>query len=314
VENAFSSNFVIEGRPLTSGIVHGGMLMRPVSQEFTAVFKIPVLRGRFFTDRDTSDGCVAVISQSMAKKYWPNGNPIGERITIDKYLGPDFAAPPREIVGVVGDVRDLAMNKELMPIVYIPQGQVPNGMTRIDAGVLPITWAIRTSVEPHLLHTEIQRALREASGGLAVARVRSMKEVVSHSTARSDFITTLLSAFAGISLLLAAIGVYGLMTFSVGQRRREIGIRVALGASSERVAKMVLWQGMQLAFAGVLLGTLLSFGLARYIQTLVYGVKPIDPTVILESVLTLFVVAVVACFVPAYRASRVDPAVELRSA
>jgi predicted permease len=312
VENAFSSNFVIEGRPLTKDIVHGGMLMRPVSPEFTAVFKIPILRGRFFTDRDTSAGSVAVISQAMALKYWPNGNPIGERITIDKYLGPDFAASPREIVGVVGDVRDLAINKEPIPIVYIPQSQVPNGMTRIDAAVLPITWVIRTSVEPHLLRTEIQRTLREASGGLAVAGVRSMKEVVSKSTAHSDFMTILLTAFAGISLLLAAIGVYGLMAFSVGQRRREIGIRVALGATSDHVARMVLWQGFRLAIAGIVLGTLLSFGLARYIQTLIYGVKPIDPAVIFESIFTLSIVAVVACFVPAYRASRVDPMVALR--
>jgi predicted permease len=313
VENAFSSNFIIDGRPLTRGIVHGGMLMRPVSPEFTAVFRIPILRGRFFTDWDTSGGSVAVISQSMAKKYWPHGNPIGERITIDKYLGPDFAWPLREIVGVVGDVRDLAMNKEPMPIVYIPQDQVPNGMTRIDAGVLPLTWAIRTSVEPYLLRTKIQDALREASGGLAVAGVRSMKEVVSQSNVRSDFMTILLTAFAGISLLLAAIGIYGLMVFSVTQRKREIGIRVALGATSDRVAKMVLWQGIRLALAGIVLGILLSFDLARYMQTLIYGVKPTDPAVILESILALSIVAAVSCFVPAFRASRLDPMVALRN-
>ncbi|HKA00055.1 MAG TPA: FtsX-like permease family protein, partial [Candidatus Solibacter sp.] len=267
---------------------------------------------RFFTDRDTSVGSVAVISQSMARKYWPNGNPIGERITIDKYLGPDFAAPPREIVGVAGDVRDLAMNKEPMPIVYIPQSQVPNGMARIDAAVLPLTWAIRTAAEPHLLRKEIQRALKEASGGLAVAGVRSMKEVVSKSTARINFMTILLTAFAGISLLLAAIGVYGLMAFSVGQRRREIGIRVALGATSDSVVKMVLWQGIRLAIAGIVFGILLSFDLARYMQTLIYGVKPMDPAVILESILTLLIVAVVAIFVPASRASKIDPMVALR--
>lgn len=312
VENAFSSNFIIEGRPLTSGIVHGGTLMRPVSPEFPSVFKIPILRGRFFTERDTGAGSVAVISQSMAGKYWPNQNPVGERITIDKYLGPDFAAPPREIVGVVGDVRDLALNKEPMPIVYIPQGQVPNGMTRIDAGVLPITWVIRTSVEPYLLRTQIQHALREASGGLAVAQVRSMREIVSKSTARSDFIAILLSVFAGISLLLAATGIYALMAFSVGQRRREIGIRVALGATPDNVAKMVLWQAIRLAIAGVTLGTLLSFELAGYMRTLLYGVAPVDPAVIVESIFTLSIVALVACFVPAYRASRLDPMMALR--
>jgi hypothetical protein len=132
LENAFASNFVIEGRPLTNSIVHCGVLMRPVSAEFSAVFRLAVLRGRFFTDRDTSSAAsVTVISRTMAEKYWPHGNPIGERITIDKYLGPDFGAPPREIVG---DVRDVAMNQEPKPIVYIPQSQVPNGMTRLVTG------------------------------------------------------------------------------------------------------------------------------------------------------------------------------------
>lgn len=157
---------------------------------------------------------------------------------------------------------------------------------------------------------QIQGALQEASGGLAVARERSMEEVVRHSTARSDFIAILLVAFAGISLLPAAIGVYGLMAFSVRQKRREIAV---LGATSDRVVKMVLWQGVRLAMAGILIGTALSFGFARSMQTLIYGTKPIDPAVICASIFTLTVVAAVACYVPAYRASRVDPEIELRS-
>ena len=314
VENAFGSNFIIEGRPLGNRIVHGGVLMRPVAPGFASVFDIPVLRGRFFTDRDlSSTASVAVISRAMAAKYWPDGNAIGERITIDKYLGPDFAAPPREIVGVVGDVRDLAMNKPSEPIVYIPQAQVPNGMTRIDAGVLPLTWTIRSAAEPYALRNRIRRALEEASGGLAVARVRSMDEVVGQSTARSDFTAALLTAFAAVSLLLAAIGVYGLMAFSVRQRRREIGIRVALGAASRRVMKMILWQGVRLALAGVAIGATASLGLARYMQSLVYGVKPIDPPVITGSIVLLILVAGAACYVPARRASQVDPAGELRA-
>jgi ABC-type antimicrobial peptide transport system permease subunit len=288
--------------------------MMPVSAEFSAVFRLAVLRGRFFTDRDTSSATsVAVISRTMAEKYWPHGNPIGERITIDKYLGPDFAAPPREIVGVVGDVRDVAIDQEPQPIVYIPQGQVPSGMTRIDTGILPITWVIRSVVEPYSLRLQIQRALQEVSGGLALARVRSMNEVVRHSTARSDFIAILLTAFAGASLLLAAIGVYGLLAFSVRQRRREIGIRVALGATPDRMALMVVWQGVRLAMAGVLIGTALSLGFARSMQTLIYGVQPIDPAVIGAVIFVLTMVAAVACYIPAHRASRVDPANELRS-
>jgi predicted permease len=315
VENAFSSNLVIEGRPLGNSIVHGGILMRPVSPEFSEVFRIPILRGRFFNGRDTASSAnVAVISEAAAKKYWPDGNPIGERITIDKYLGPDFAAPPREIIGVAGDVRDLAMDKEPMPIVYIPQSQVPNGMTRIDASVLPITWAIRTAVEPHSLLINIQRALRDASGGLAVARVRSMQQILAKSTARSDFTAVLLTGFAALSLSLAGVGLYGLIAFSVRQRRREIGIRVALGATSDRVITMIVWQGFRLVIAGVAAGAVLSVVFGRFTQSLIYGVKPVDPVVIFGSIATLSIVAALACYVPAFRASRVDPAIELRSA
>jgi putative ABC transport system permease protein len=315
VELAFSSSFIIEGRPLTNGVVHGGALMRPVSPDYASVFRIPLVRGRFFTGRDTArTASVAVICEAMANKFWPRGNPIGERITVDKYLGPDFAAPPREIVGVVREVRDLALNREPGPMIYVPEAQVPNGMTAIDIGVLPITWAVRTRVEPYSLTMAVQRALKEASGGLPVARIRSMEEVVSQSTARSDFNTILLTAFAGASLLLAAVGVYGLIVFSVQQRQHEIGIRLALGATPYQVRTMVVSQGMRLAAVGVVVGALGSLALARYMETLVYGVKPVDPAVMAVSSLTLGLVAALASYIPAYRASRLDPAKALRSA
>jgi predicted permease len=314
VELAFSSTFIIEGRPLIDGLVHGDALMRPVSADYAAVFSIPLVRGRFFTDRDSSrTASVAVVSEAMAKKFWPEGNPIGERITVDKYLGPDFAAPPREIIGVVKDVRDLGMNQEPSPMIYVPQAQVSNGMTGIDIGVLPITWAIRTGPEPYSLSTAIQRTLQQASGGLPVAQIRSMDEVVKHSTVRSDFNTILLTAFAGASLLLAAVGIYGLIVFSVQQRQHEIGIRLALGATPYQVRNMVVSQGMRLAVVGVLIGVLASLALARYMETLVYGVKPVDLSVMASSSLVLGLVAALASYIPAYRASRVDPAKALRS-
>ena len=314
VELAFSSSFIIEGRPLGKDLVHGGALMRPVSPDYAAVFRVPLERGRFFTDRDTAGApAVAVISEALARKFWPGGNPVGERITIDKYLGPDFAAPPREIVGVLRDVRDLAIDKEPAPLMYVPEAQAPGGMTGIDAGVLPMTWAVRTAVDPYTLSVPIQHALREASGGLAVAQVRSMEEVIVQSTARSDFNAILLSAFGGASLLLAAVGIYGLIAFSVHQQRQEIGIRMALGATPNMVRNMVLSQGMRLALAGVLAGVLGSLALARYMETLVYGVKPIDPAVIFGLSLTLCLVAALASYFPAWRASRLDPANVLRS-
>jgi putative ABC transport system permease protein len=315
VELAFGSTFNIEGRPLSNDLVHGSALMRPVSSNYATVFGIPILRGRFFTDRDTArTASVAVISEAMAKKFWPKGNPVGERITIDKYLGPDFAAPPREIVGIAGDVRDVGINKEPEPMIYVPQAQVPSGMTRIDSGVLPITWAIRTAAEPYSLTAVIQRELQQASGGLAVGHIRSMGDVVKHSTARSDFNAILLTAFAGAALLLAGVGIYGLIAFSVEQRTRELGIRLALGATPNQVQRMVVSHGMGLAAAGVLAGAAAGTTLARSMETLLYGVKPMDPAATAVACLTLSGVAWLAAYIPARRAARLDPVEVLRSA
>jgi putative ABC transport system permease protein len=274
--------------------------MRPVSPEYAAVFRIPIRRGRFFTARDTADApSVAVISETMARKFWPNGNPIGERITLDKHLGPDFYAPPREIVGIAGDVHDAGINQPPAPLVYVPEAQAPNGMTRIDGGILPLTWSVRTAAPPYSLRSAIQRALEDASGGLALARIRSMREVIGQSTANSDLDTELFAAFAAASLVLAAIGIYGLIVFAVQQRRLEIGIRLALGATPYQVRGMVVSQGVRLALAGVLTGALASLALARYMKTLLFGVQPIDPTVIAVSCLTLGAVAVLASYLPA---------------
>jgi len=198
-------------------------------------------------------------------------------------------------------------------MIYLPQAQIPNGMTRLDTRVLPITWAIRTAAEPYSLSPAIQRELKVASGGLAVARMRSMEEVVRQSTARSDFHTLLLAAFAALALLLAAVGIYGLIAYSVQQRTNELGIRMALGAAPHQVRNMVVFQGMRLTVAGVALGATASFGLARYMTTMVYGVKPIDPTVMVLACLTLGLVALMAAYLPARRAARLDPVEVLRS-
>ncbi|MBI2688650.1 MAG: ABC transporter permease [Acidobacteria bacterium] len=313
VELAFGSSFIIEGRPLGVDRVHGPALMRPVSSNYTAVFGVPLLRGRFFTARDTArSASVAVISDAMARKYWPGRNPIGERITIDKYLGPDFFAPPREIVGIAGDVHDTGLNKEPSPLVYIPQSQVPNGMTRIDIGVLPIVWAVKTAAEPYSFSPAIQRELRAASGGLAAWRVRSMEDVVKESTARSDFTTILLAAFAMIALLLAVVGVYGLISYTVQQRTRELAIRIALGATPGQVRRINLWQGLRLTGLGVVLGAAGSIALARFMETLVYGVQPLDPMAIGSSCAIAVLAALLAAYLPARRVARLDPLVLLR--
>jgi putative ABC transport system permease protein len=248
----------------------------------------------------------------MAKQFWPKGDAVGASITIGKGVGPEFAEPARQIIGIVGDARNNGLDRDADPVMYIPVAQVPDGVTALNARITPIKWVIRTKVAPFSLSTDIQRELREASGGLPVAHIRSMDQVEGESTATSDFNMTLLTIFAGVALLLAAIGIYGLMAYSVQQRTQEIGIRMALGASPEKVRAMVVMQGMRLAMIGVVIGVGAALGLARYMTTLVFGVKTRDPIVFVTVVVVLSAVALVATFVPALRASRVDPMVSLR--
>jgi predicted permease len=276
------------------------------------VFKIPVLRGRAFTDRD--DGAapkVAIINQAMARQYWPDGDPLNDRITVAKGL-PQLEDPTRQIVGIVGDVRAVALNIDPPPTVYVPWAQVPDAHNANLVSFIPLSWIVRTRGESSSMVNTIQTELRYASGGLPVARPRTMDQIVVQSTARSDFNTFLLSTFAGSALLLAAIGIYGLMAYSVQQRTQEIGVRLALGADSQIVRNMIIRQGMSLALAGVALGMASAFGLTRVIAGSLFGVTARDPLVFISVPLLLTAVALFGVWFPARRAARVDPLVALR--
>lgn len=313
LEGGFGLPFVIEGRPLTEGTAHGGASWRTVSPRYFEVFKIPLIRGRMFTNKDDANAPrVVLINEGLAKQFWPNSEPVGQRITIGKGVGPEFEEPPREIIGIVADVRDQGLDNQPDPIMYIPVAQVNDGVTALNNGIIPITWVIRTSVEPYSLSREIENGLRMASGGLPVAHIRSMEQVRGESTSRTDFNMTLLVIFASVALLLAAIGIYGLMAYLVQQRAHEIGIRMALGASAHDVLKMVVRQGMALALAGVLIGVAAAVGLTRLLASLLYGVSPRDPIAMTSVPLLLIAVALAATYIPARRASRVDPVVSLR--
>jgi len=255
---------------------------------------------------------VVLINEAMAKKHWPKGDAIGSHVTIGRGLSPEFEDPSRQVVGIVADLRDQGLNSDPSPMIYIPIAQVPDGMTAFANRIIPITWVIRTKIAPYSLNAEIQSELRTATGGLPVAHVRSMEQVVVQSTARTDFNTTLLSIFAGVALLLAAIGIYGLMTYSVQQRTHEIGIRMALGASPENVRKMVVLQGMRLALIGVVIGVAAALALTRLMADLIFGVKTWDPLLFISVATLLSVVSWFAAYIPARRAFRVDPIVALR--
>jgi ABC-type antimicrobial peptide transport system permease subunit len=173
-------------------------------------------------------------------------------------------------------------------------------------------WVVRTKLAPFSLSQDVQRELREASGGLPVGKIRSMDQVVAQSTARQDFNTTLLTIFAGVALLLAAVGIYGLMAYSVQQRTQEIGIRMALGAAPEKVRGMIVRQGMTLALIGVVTGVAAALALTRLMASLIFGVKTWDPAVFVTVTVVLSIVALLATYIPARRAAHVSPLVALR--
>jgi predicted permease len=295
LEDRFYGVFQIAGRPEgpTSGDATG---TNWVSTDYFEVFKIPILRGRTFTEWDEIGPPVVVINQSLEKRFWPESDPLHDQIMI----GGESQA--RQIVGVVGDVRDDLLNREPRLNVYEP----------VAAREGTWAWVARTRERPLSLSSAIQNELREVSGGLPVARVRTMDEILSRSTAAEDFNALVLTIFGCSAMLLAAIGIYGLMAYSVAQRTQEIGIRLALGAESSHIRNMVVFQGLRPALAGVFCGLVAAFGLTRVIASFLFGVKPWDAFVFFVVPVIVAGVALVAVWLPAMRASRVDPIDALR--
>jgi len=310
IGSAPNASFVILNRPLT-GTFHARANMPTISPEFFDVFKIPILTGRKFTDRDSAAASqVIIINQAMAREFWPDGDAIGAQITFGSGESSDHI--PHQIVGIAGDLRERT-DRATDPagnIIYVPLAQSSDGYTAYIVRI-PTIWMVRTRVEPHSLGSAIRNELIQASG-LAVVNIRSMDEIESASTARQDFNMVLMLIFGGSALLLAAIGIYGLMAFSVEQRTREIGIRIALGAGSANVQNMVIGQGMLLVLIGSAIGVAAALGLTRFLESFLYGVAALDPLVFIVVPILLAAVALAAIWLPARRASRVDPIQALR--
>jgi ABC-type antimicrobial peptide transport system permease subunit len=225
---------------------------------------------------------------------------------------PAFAdEPDRQIIGVIADTRTQGLDSEPAPAMYIPQAQVPDGANALNVRLSPMAWVVRTQTSPLAMSNAIQEQIRQATG-LPVSNVRSMSEVVSLSFSRQQFNMWLMTVFGGCALLLAAIGIYGLMAYSVEQRTQELGIRLALGAQASQVKHMVMFQGMRLALAGVVIGVAAAYGLARLISTVLFGVTAHDPLVFVGVPALLAAVALLAVWIPARRASLVDPLTALR--
>jgi predicted permease len=313
LEGGFSLPFHVVGRaPAKDGQDPDAGWMS-ASPGYFSVFKIPILRGRDFSDNDSTGAPgVVLINQTMASKYWPKENPVGQQIVIGKGVGPDFVEPARQIVGVVGDIHDGGLNRDPRPLMMIPEAQVTDGMTALNARILPVAWVVRTHGDPRQAIAVVTEQLRQASGGFPVARIRPMDEIVVRSTARDSFNMLLLTIFGAVALVLAAIGIYGLMAYSVQQRTQEIGIRMALGADRNTIRNLVVWQGMKLAIVGVILGIGAAFGLTRLIASFLFGVEPWDPLVFCTVPIVLTAVALFAVWLPATRASKLDPMQALR--
>jgi putative ABC transport system permease protein len=312
MEGGFYLPFLIVGRPVDKGQPVGAGWM-DASPGYFEAFKIPILQGRDFTDHDVAGAPgVVIINDSMAKKYWPKENPVGQQIILGKGVGPEFEEPARQIIGVAADIHSNGLERDPLPLMIVPQAQVTDGITALGARIGPVIWVVRTHTDPHQFISAVSEQLRQASGGFPVARVRSMDEVVVHSTARESFNMVLLCIFGASALLLASIGIYGLMAYSVQQRTQEMGIRMALGADRSKIRNLVVWQGMQLTIAGVIVGVGAAFALTRLIASLLFGVKTWDPIVFATVPVVLAAVALMAVWLPATRASKLDPMAALR--
>jgi putative ABC transport system permease protein len=276
-----------------------------VSRDYVETMGIPVVRGRAFTPQDVGGNPVLLINETLAKKFFKDMDPIGRRIR------PGFGAnrPWATIVGVLKDVKQKGVGEETGTELYMLYDQTPVVLGNATGSMNVV---IRTANDPDSLAPTIRQIVRDADATLPLVRYRTMEEVFAVAVARPRFLTTLLAIFAGLALVLAAIGTYGILSYAVTERRQEIGIRMALGASRGSVLGMILRHGVVLAGVGLILGLGASALLTRFLQAQLFNVRPIDPVTMAAVSLFISIVAVVACLVPAHRATRVDPMIVLR--
>jgi putative ABC transport system permease protein len=300
--------YSVEGRSASKDGDSHDSAYRVVSSDYFSAMHIPLVRGRIFLQTDAANSePVAVINRAMADEVFPKEDPIGQHIWIGKPMGPENSeAAPRRIVGVVENIREYSLAEPAYATMYAPYSQTRDGDAR------SALFIVHSAQDPMSLVPAMRAALGSLAPDLPPSRVRTMEDVVSTSLVDRRFSTTLLALFGAMALLIATVGVYGVISYSVAQRTHEIGIRVALGASRGRVMGMVLGQGLRLAAAGIAAGLVASYWLTKLLSDLLYDVKPTDPATFAGVSLALIGVALAACWIPARRATRVDPIVALR--
>jgi putative ABC transport system permease protein len=310
LSNGFTSGDIsVEGRPAAAPGREQYAGYRIVAGDFLNAIGVTLRQGRLLTSDDRGGATlVTVVNEALARKLFPGQNPIGQRLT----FGTPDSAQWRQIVGVVADVRQTGLTSPPDPELYVPANQLsPQDWTIFMS--IPISFVVRSDVETATLGPAIKAVVRQVDPEQPISRLREAGELLQDATARQRFNMSLLTLFGILALTLAGVGVYGVMAYGVNQRTRELRIRLALGARAASVQAMVLRQGLLLTVSGLALGLVGALALSRLLTTLVYGVNPSDPRIPGVAVLVLALVSVVACLIPAIRATRVDPIDALRS-
>ena len=291
----------IVGRPSITPEGDATANLISVTPDYFHALGVPLLGGRLLTRFDTKDVPVAVINHTMALRYWPAEDPIGKKISFRSYGG-DFTA---EIVGVVGDTRTEGLEIEPKPEIFVSHASsigYPNSMT----------YFVRTVTDPLRLLPAVKEKIREVNKEQAFSSVATIDQLVERSLNRRRFNLLLLASFAVLALILAGVGLYGLISFMTAQRTHEIGIRMAFGADPRDVLKLIIGEGMTLTLAGIVIGLLASFALTRLMESLLFGITTMDPVTFVVIAFVLGAVPLLACYIPARRATKVDPMVALR--
>jgi predicted permease len=305
LRGSFNLSFTVNGWPPPKPGQEPTLETRVATPGYFQTVGIPLLKGRYFTPQDDERAPqVALISESAVKKFFPNEDPIGRKIRLGWGRGKDKPNVGGEIIGVVGDVRQLGLDVPFEPEIYVPHAQVANSSLEI---------VLRTDVPPATLASAVRREVRLLDPDLPIATIETLESIVAESISRPRFYMLLVAIFAGVALLLAAVGIFGVMSYSVAQRTRELGIRIALGAGAGAVRRLVVGQAMTLAGIGLAIGLGAALLLSSTLEKMLFNLSSTDPSTFAAVAGVLFIVALVASWLPARRAARVDPVVALRA-